>query len=183
MIGLREIKRPYVPKTPAAAKKVPYFIDWVPTGLDDISPYFELAPVSALDVVYDLGSGDGRLVLAALKKGAGKAVGVELDPELIQDAKKAAKLNGFNDNITFVEADFMKVHLAEASVVLCYLSPEIYAALKPKFASELKSGARVVTQAWGIPGWEPARTIRKDGQYFYLYIMPSKKSNWSSLLM
>ncbi|MFH0847351.1 MAG: class I SAM-dependent methyltransferase [Chloroflexota bacterium] len=175
MIGLREIKRPYVPKTPIVAKEVPYFIDWVPTGLNDIHYYFDLAPVSALDTVYDLGSGDGRLVLAALAKGAGKSVGVELDSELIQDAKKAARLNGYYDNINFIQDDFMKVHLAQASVVLCYLSPVIYETLKPKFASELKSGARIVTQAWGIPGWQPARSIMKEGQYFYLYIMPPKK--------
>jgi ribosomal protein L11 methylase PrmA len=177
MIKLRQPDRPYAPNTPIVAEKLTFFIDWVPTGLREMDAFFELAPVSADDVVYDLGSGDGRLVMTALEMGAGKAVGIEIDPRLISEAKAIARSNGFNGNLKFIEADFMTVDLSDASVVLCFLSPEIQSALKTKLESELKPGARVVTRTFGIAGWKPDGTTERDGEDFYLYIMSPDKSS------
>ena len=148
------------------------FVAFVPTPFDHIDPFFELAPVSSNDVVYDLGSGDGRLVFAALEKGAGKAVGVELNAELARKARETALEKGFQDKATFLEGDVMDVSLSEATVVVCYLITAASIALKPKFPSELKPGARVVMESFPVPGWKPVETRSHEYKTFYLYRMP-----------
>ena len=149
-----------------------FFISFIPTPFEDIDTFFNLAPISHDDVVYDLGSGDGRLLFTALEKGAGKIVGVELEPELAHEARKAAKEKGVEDKATFLEADVMDVDLSNATVVLCYLFPTASEALKPKFELELKAGTRVIMEAFPIEGWKPARTAVFGYKPFYLYVMP-----------
>ena len=159
---------------------MPSFIGFIPTPQEAVDGFFELAPVSSSDVVYDLGAGDGRLLFAALDKGAGRAVGIELDPECVRTVREIARSKGLDGRIEFLEADMMEVNLADASVVLCYLSYQASAVLKPKLESELKPGARVVMEGFPVPGWQPARTI--SGGYnteffleypgYYLYTMP-----------
>ena len=151
---------------------MPSFIGFVPTQAEFIRGFFELAPVTVGDVVYDLGSGDGRLVFAALEKGAQRAVGVELNPELVRQARAAAQSKGLEKRAIFLEADVMDVDLTEATLVLCYLFPTASAALKPKLARELKPGARVVMESFRIPEWIPARTTDIASRWFYLYHMP-----------
>ena len=151
------------------------FVSFVPTPFDDIDNFFKLAPVSAADVVYDLGSGDGRLVLAALQMGAGRAVGVELDPTLVQRASLKAGEQGLEDRVTFLEADVMDADLSPATVVLCYLITAATAALKPKFEAELKPGTRVVMESFPVRGWKAAET-RGEYKVFYLYRMPPEAS-------
>ena len=148
------------------------FISWVPTPFEHIAPFFELAPVSSSDVVYDLGSGDGRLLFAALDKGAARAVGVELDPNHAQTARDKAKEKGLQDKVTFLHADVMDVNLSEASLVLCYLITAASAALKPKFEAELKPGTRVVMESFPVPGWKPLETKSREYKTYYLYQMP-----------
>ncbi|MFH1639162.1 MAG: methyltransferase domain-containing protein [Chloroflexota bacterium] len=155
---------------------MPSFIGWVPTPADRVDAFFELAPVTSEDVVYDLGSGDGRLVFAALAQGAGKAVGVELDPEHFRHAEETARNQGFVEKASFVNADVMKVNLAAASLVLCYLYPTASRALRPKLERELRPGSRVVMETFAIPGWKPSRQIEKGYTSFYLYVMPPEKT-------
>jgi SAM-dependent methyltransferase len=156
---------------------VALFIEFVPTPSEHIDGFFELAPVSSSDVVWDLGSGDGRLLFAALDEGAGRAVGVEMDPEHVHAAREAAKSKGLEERITFLEADVMEVNLADASVVLCYLSPAASAALKPKLELELRPGTRVVMESFPVPGWKPVRTSDRWYKQFYLYIMPPQSTD------
>ncbi len=151
---------------------MPSFVGFVPTSPEDIDRFFELAPVSSSDVVYDLGAGDGRLLFAALDKGVGRAVGVELDAELVRAAREMAKSKSVEDRVTFVEGDVMEVNLADATLVLCYLYPMASTALRPKLEAELKPGTKVVMETFHVPGWKPVRTIDKEGESFYLYIMP-----------
>ena len=157
---------------------MPSFIGWVPTPDERIENFFELASLSSSDVVYDLGSGDGRLLFVALEKGAGRAVGVELDPERVKLAREEAKSKGLEDRVTFLEADVMDVNLADASVVLCYMSSKASEALKPKLEAELKPGTRVVMESFSVPGWKPVQTTTGTDMgfcgyiEFYLYIMP-----------
>ena len=127
-------------------------------------------------MVYDLGSGDGRLLFAALDKGVGKAVGIELDPERVGNARETARSKGLEARISFLQADVMEVSLADASVVLCYLSPSASVALKPKFESELKPGTRVVMESFPVPTWKPVRILEKEYKHFYLYTMPPEFS-------
>ena len=148
------------------------FVSWVPTPLEHIDPFFELAPVSSSDVVYDLGSGDGRLLFAALEKGAGRAVGIELNPDHAKTASEKAIEKGLQDKVTFLQADVMDVNLSEATLVFCYLITAASVALKPKFEAELKPGTRVVMESFPVPGWKPVETKTREYKTFYLYRMP-----------
>jgi ubiquinone/menaquinone biosynthesis C-methylase UbiE len=156
---------------------MPSFISFIPTPHEDIGGFFELVSLSSSDVVYDLGSGDGRLLFAALDKGVGKVVGIDIDPVRIREATEAARSKGLDDRATFLEADVMEVSLADASVILCYLSNSASAALKPKLESELKPGTRVVMESFPVPGWKPIQTFDKGYKHFYLYTMPPEVSN------
>jgi SAM-dependent methyltransferase len=151
---------------------MPLFIGFIPTPEDEVNSFFELAPVSYADVVYDLGSGDGRLLLAALERGAGKAVGIELNPLQVARAREKAASQGWQEKITFIESDIMKVDLSAATVVLCYLFTTASRTLKSKFEAELKPGARVVMEAFPVPGWKPVAMRPRGYKQFYLYIMP-----------
>ena len=151
---------------------MPSFIGFVPTRPECIDGFFELTPVSESDVVYDLGCGDGRLLFAAIEKGAGRAVGVDIDPERILIAGEEARKKGLENKVAFIEADVLKVNLSDASVIFCYLISAASAALKPKFERELKPGARVVMESFPVRGWKPERTHDIDYQTFFLYVMP-----------
>jgi SAM-dependent methyltransferase len=160
------------------------FIEFIPTPPEEIGSFFKMAPISPLDVVYDLGSGDGRLLFAALERGAGKAVGIELNPLQVIKARETAKSRGWQDKATFLETDFMSVNLSEATVVLCYLFTTASRALKPKMESELKPGVRVVVESFPVPGWKPVATTPPGSKQFYLYIMPpvkvSENETWAT---
>jgi SAM-dependent methyltransferase len=145
---------------------------FIPTPHEDIDYFFDLAPLSPSDVVYDIGSGDGRLLFAALDKGARRAIGIELNPLQVQRARTLAKIKGLEDKITFLETNVMDVNLSEATVVLCYLFTTAFKVLKPKFEAELKAGTRVVMESFPIPEWKPVQTTPKGSKQFFLYIMP-----------
>ena len=155
---------------------MPKFVKWVPTPSEYIEPFFELAPVSPSDIIYDLGSGDGRLLFAALEKGAGKCIGIEIDPEYVNASRETAKNKGLGEKLTFIEGDVMGQDLSAASIILCYILGSASAALRPKFENELKSGTRVVMERFPVPGWKPAKTKEINGRSFYLYIMPPEKT-------
>jgi SAM-dependent methyltransferase len=156
------------------------FVPFIPTQPEGIHNFFELAPVSAADVVYDLGCGDGRLLFAALEKGAGRAVGIELNPGQIRVATELATKKGLSNRITLIEGDVMDADLSEATVVLCYLISAASAALKPKFESDLKPGTRIVMESFPVPRWKPI-DVREDWYAnFYLYRMPPEAISESS---
>jgi ribosomal protein L11 methylase PrmA len=157
---------------------LPSFVGYVPTHPEHVDAFFELAPVSSSDVVYDLGSGDGRLVFAALQKGAGKAIGVELDPRRVRTARRTAVNMGLEDKAIFAHTDVAEADLTQATVVFCYLSPAAATFLKPKLESELRPGTRVVMETFPVPGWRIARTAARgyadyyEVNEFYLYNFP-----------
>lgn len=151
---------------------MPSFIGYVPTGPEYIDKFFELAPVTTADVVYDLGSGDGRLLIAAVQKGAGKAVGIDIDPEKVEMGSKNVRDKGLDGKIAFIAADVLDADLSPATLILCYLFPSASEALRPKFERELRAGTRIVMESFSVPGWKPAKTLDTGGKYFYLYVMP-----------
>ena len=155
---------------------MPKFVSWVPTSSECMDAFFELAPVSSSDIIYDLGSGDGRLLFAALEKGAGKCIGIDIDPEQVSASRETAKNKGLGEKLTFIEGDVMGQDLSAASIILCYILGSASAALRPKFENELKSGTRVVMESFPVPGWKPAKTKEINGRSFYLYIMPPEKT-------
>ncbi|HEX9896447.1 MAG TPA: class I SAM-dependent methyltransferase [Dehalococcoidales bacterium] len=155
---------------------MPKYISWIPTQPEYIDTFFELCPVSPSDVVYDLGSGDGRVLFTAVEKGAGRCVGIDIDPALVKAASEEAKNARMDHKLTFIEADIMGVDLSEASVVFCYMHSAASAALKPKFGKELKGGTRIVMESFPVMGWQPVKVIDNNGILFYLYIMPAKET-------
>jgi 16S rRNA A1518/A1519 N6-dimethyltransferase RsmA/KsgA/DIM1 with predicted DNA glycosylase/AP lyase activity len=131
------------------------------------------ARVTAADTVYDLGSGDGRIVFAAARRGA-RAVGIELDARLVQDSRDRAFAMGLSNRATFVWQDALKTDLAPATVVTLYLFPELNAKLAVKFLAELRPGTRIVSHRFPVADWMPAKTLEKEGArrpypvYFYV---------------
>ncbi|MGC9009089.1 MAG: methyltransferase domain-containing protein [Sulfolobales archaeon] len=149
-------------------------VPWVPTREEFIEVALDAAQVGPGDVLYDLGCGDGRIVIAAAKRGA-KAVCVEINPDLLNRAIENAKKAGVDHMITFIQDDFMKVDLSNATVVYLYLLTSVNEMLKPKLAKELKKGARVISLDFMITGWKEVKSIRvsspaRTGTY-YLYII------------
>jgi len=145
-------------------------IHYVPTPDAVVSAMLDLAGVTAADVVYDLGSGDGRIVIEAARKYGARAVGIELDPDLNKKAARNAEKAGVAGKVTFVQADFFKTDLSDASVVTLFLSPNINARLQPKFRRELKPGTRIVSHRFPMPpDWRPDRDVTVKGTHVFLW--------------
>src|SRR4029450_12242420 len=138
----------------------PEEIPFVPTPVEVIDRMLELAEVKKGDVVYDLGSGDGRIVIRAAKKYRVRAIGIEMDQLLLAQARKDAKALGVSHLVEFRAEDAMKVDLSKATVVTLYMLAGFNEAMKPSFKKYLKPGARIVAHDFGIEGWEPDKTIK-----------------------
>jgi SAM-dependent methyltransferase len=145
-------------------------IHYVPTLDPVVDLMLQTAAVTSSDVVYDLGSGDGRIVIAAAKKYGARGVGVELDPELIKRSIKNAQKAGVADKVRFVQGDLFKADLSDATVVTLFLSPSINLRLESKLKRELKPGARVVSHRFPMPpDWKPERYIAAHGTHVLLW--------------
>ena len=116
-----------------------------------------IAEVGRNDVVYDLGCGDGRIVISAAAKFGARGVGVDIDPRRIDEASAAARSAGVSGRVRFVVPDLFKTDFSEASVLTLYLFPEMNARLLPKIRAELRPGSRVVSYQFGIGDWVPER--------------------------
>ncbi|MDW8049759.1 MAG: methyltransferase domain-containing protein [Nitrososphaerota archaeon] len=115
----------------------------------------ELAKVGPNDVVYDLGAGDGRILIMAAKEFGAKAVGVEIRKDLCEQILRRVKSDGLEEKVKVINSDFFKVDVSEASVVTLYLLTSVNEKLKPKLEKELRVGARVVSHDFEVPGWKP----------------------------
>ena len=135
-----------------------------------------LAEVRPGDLVYDLGCGDGRIVIAAVQRGA-RGVCVDIDPRRIAESRQNARKAGVTERIQFIEADLMEVPLARATVVMLFLSPQLNLALRPKLQRELPPGARIVSHWHSMDDWKPQQTLsmRSDwrSRNLYLWVIPS----------
>jgi len=138
---------------------------YVATPMEVATKMLEMAGIDDTDFVYDLGCGDGRMVILAARKYGARGAGVDIVPRRIGEARAAAKKAGVESLVEFRVEDAMKTDFAGATVLAIYLLPESNALLRPKFESDLKPGARVVTHNYPIPGWEARRidsTTMKD---------------------
>jgi cyclopropane fatty-acyl-phospholipid synthase-like methyltransferase len=133
-------------------------IPFVPTPVEVIDRMLALAEVKPSDVVYDLGSGDGRIVIRAAKKYGVHAVGIEMDQLLLAKARQDAKAEGVSHLVEFRAEDALKADISAATVVTLYMLPWFNEAMKPNFQKMLKPGARIVAHDFGIEGWEPDKT-------------------------
>ena len=138
----------------------------------------ELAGTQSSDVVMDLGSGDGRIVIAAAQHFGTRGVGIDLDPQRVQEANDNARQAGVTDRVQFLQGDIFQADLREATVVTLYLLPSVNMKLRPKLLSELRSGTRVVSHNYDMGDWKPEKTIRvtvSGGQHtVYYWIVPPR---------
>ncbi len=154
-------------------KIVPY----VPTPPEVVQKMLELAKVDQTDTVYDLGSGDGRIVIMAAEKFGARAVGVELDPDLYKQSEDRIKQMGLDKRAEIIHEDFFNVNIRHATVVTLYLLTSVNERLKPILEKQLRSGARVVSHDFQMPGWQPEKAeevVDKNGlsHKIYLYVRP-----------
>lgn len=140
-----------------------------------VEQMLRLAGVHSRDVVYDLGSGDGRIVVAASSLYGARAVGVDIDPGMIEMSQRRARDAGVLDRVAFRNEDLFGVDISAATVVALFLWPEVTRALRSKLTRELKPGTRVVSYFWEIGDWVPDKEIAVDGRPVYLWTMPPRR--------
>jgi SAM-dependent methyltransferase len=148
-------------------------VPYVPTPDDVVASMLRLANVHKGDVVYDLGCGDGRIVIAAARLGA-RGVGVDINPDRIRDARLNAKQAGVEDSVTFIQEDLFKADIRQATVVTLYLLPSVNLKLRPRLWSELKPGTRIVSQSFDMGDWKAEKTDEVDGRPVYFWTIPAK---------
>ncbi|HSB21376.1 MAG TPA: class I SAM-dependent methyltransferase [Anaeromyxobacteraceae bacterium] len=157
------------PAAPARALDVPY----EPTSPEIVQAMLRLARVRADDVVYDLGCGDGRIVIEAARLGA-RGVGVDLDPQRIREARANARVAGVEGRVDLRLGDLFEADLRPATVVMLYLWPEVNLRLRPKLLSELRPGTRVVSHTHDMGDWQPQETTVVSGHRLYLWTIPAR---------
>lgn len=134
-----------------------------------------LAGVSRDDLVYDLGCGDGRIVIAAAAEYGARAVGIDIDPQRIREANANAKAATVVDRVQFREADLFEADIREATVVTLFLWPEVNLKLRPKLLAELRPGTRIVSHMHNMGDWKPEKTVRVGSRTLYLWRIPERK--------
>ncbi len=145
---------------------------WVPTPEELVAAMLDMAAVTPDDYVIDLGSGDGRIVIAAAKRGA-RALGIEYNPDMVELSKNNALKEGVADRATFIQGDIFEADFSRATVLTMYLLPSLNVKLRPKIL-EMKPGTRVVSHAFDMEDWQPDRTINVEERTAYLWIVPAK---------
>jgi hypothetical protein len=154
-------------------------VPYVPTPPVVVEEMLRLAEVTADDFVIDLGSGDGRVVIAAVKKFGARGIGVDLDPDRIEESEYNASVAGVTDRVEFQQQDLFKFDISRASVVSMYLLPIVNLRLRPRLLSELKPGTRIVSHDFDLGDWTPdaKSTVRKN---VFLWIVPAKvEGRWN----
>ena len=155
----------------APTKKTPDVI-FVPTPQDAVEKMLELAEVKKDDVVYDLGCGDGRIVVTAAKKHGAKGIGFDIDPERIAESKENVRTNGVGKLVTIRHADIFEQDLSQASVITLYLLPSLNVKLIPQL-EKCKPGTRIVSYQFNMEGVKPKETYNGNGRYtIYKWVTP-----------
>ncbi|MEJ5369539.1 MAG: class I SAM-dependent methyltransferase [Bryobacteraceae bacterium] len=158
-------------------------VPFVPTTERAVEAMLELAKVTKNDIVYDLGCGDGRIVITAAKKYGARGVGIDINPERIAEARANAKKEGVEHLVKFIEQDLFEADIREASVVTLFLLSSVNLKLRPKLLAELKPGTRVVSNTFDMGEWKPDKefTLDDNGEdsylshKFYLWVIPKEK--------
>jgi precorrin-6B methylase 2 len=151
-------------------------VPFVPTPQEVVEGMLELAQAKKGDVVYDLGSGDGRIVITAAKKYEARAVGFEIDPELIRRSRESIRREGLEKLAEIREQDILTVDLSQANVLTMYLLPSVNLKLRPKILSEMAPGSRVVSHAFDMGDWKPDKIVQIDGRDVYYWTVPQRSS-------
>ena len=163
-----------VPAPQAPVPRTPDVI-FVPTRESVADEMLKMAKVTPTDVVYDLGSGDGRIVILAAQKYGARAVGIEISPRLVATARQVAREGEIEHRVSFVQGDLFEADISAATVVTIFLSPRVNAKLEPKLRKELRPGTRIVSHQFPIGDWPEEQSVRADdGTLLYLYIVSGR---------
>jgi ubiquinone/menaquinone biosynthesis C-methylase UbiE len=160
---------------PAAEFRGPDVI-FVPTPNEIVNTMLRMAAVTKADTVYDLGCGDGRIVITAAQKYGARGVGVDIDADRVAEATDNAKKAGVAGRVKIVRGDLFETDISPATVVTLYLLTELNLKLRPKLLRELKPGTRVVSHAFSMGDWKPGRTEEVAGTTVYLWRIPQRKT-------
>jgi uncharacterized protein (TIGR03000 family) len=148
-------------------------IRWVPTPDDIVAKMVELGGIKKDDIVYEPGPGDARVLIACVKAGAKKGVGIEIEPSKVEESKAAVKKAGLEEKITILEGDALKGDYSEATVVMLYMGNEFNNLLRPTLEKQLKPGARIVSHRFVFGDWKPEKTLTikgADGEEYQLHL-------------
>jgi SAM-dependent methyltransferase len=152
-------------------------VPFEPTPPPVVEAMLDLAGVTAGDTVYDLGCGDGRIVVAAAKRGA-RAVGVDIDPRRIRESRERARSEGVEDRVELRQGDLFETDVSPADVVTLFLWPHVNLRLRPRLLAQLRPGARVVSYMHDMGDWPPQRTVPvPGGRNLYLWIVPERRGS------
>ncbi len=147
---------------------------YVPTPDEVVEAMLQVAKVTKNDVVYDLGTGDGRIPVTAAKKYGARGVGIDIDPQRIKDATENVQKNGVGDKVRIIQGDLFETNISEATVVTLYLLPSLNQKLMPKLMKELKPGTRIVSHAFDMGDWKPEQELDVNGRKVYFWTIPKK---------
>jgi SAM-dependent methyltransferase len=162
---------PAAAQEPDVHKDVPY----VPTPPDVVESMLKLGKATGGDIHYDLGCGDGRIVIAAVQKfGAARGTGYDIDPERIKEAVENAKQAGVSDKTKFILGNLFEADFRDATIVTLYLLPEVNLKLRPKLLKDLKVGSRIVSHQFDMGDWAPDRVIKMDWRTIYMWVVTEK---------
>jgi tRNA G37 N-methylase Trm5 len=154
-------------------------VPYVPTPTEVVEEMLRVANVGKNDVVYDLGCGDGRIVITAAQKYGARGIGIDINPERIKESNENAKKAGVSDRVKFVQQDLFETDFKEATVVTLYLLPAVNLRLRPKLLADLKPGTRIVSHAFDMGDWAPDKVIKVQGNQtertVYYWVVPEKK--------
>jgi predicted RNA methylase len=142
-----------------------------------VEEMLRLAEVHKGDVVYDLGCGDGRIVIAAARQFGARGVGIDIDPQRIKESRENARKAGVLGRVQFRNEDLFEANIQEATVVTLFLWGSVNLKLRPKLLRELKPGTRVVSHHWDMEDWAPEKQIEVDGHPIYLWRIPKKENS------
>jgi tRNA G37 N-methylase Trm5 len=153
-------------------------VPYVPTPQPVVEKMLDLAKVGKDDIIYDLGSGDGRMVITAAKERGARGVGFDLNPQRVAEAKANAEKAGVADKVKFIQGDLFKSNFADATVVTLYLLPSVNQQLRPQLWKQLKVGTRVVSHDFDMgPEWPPQKVEKVNGKTIYYWtITPANKA-------
>lgn len=147
---------------------------FVPTPMEVVDSMLAVTRVTKEDRLYDLGSGDGRIVITAAKRLGTRGIGIDIDPQRIEESRRNADTAGVKNLVEFRQADLFETDLRQATVITLYLLPTLNVKLRPKLFAELRPGTRVVSHAFNMGDWEPDRTLYAGGRTVYYWVMPAK---------
>jgi SAM-dependent methyltransferase len=163
---------PVLAQAPAVKKDVPY----VPTPQNVVDRMLEMAEVGKDDIVYDLGCGDGRIVVSAARDRGARGVGIDIDPQRIEESRENARNAGVTDRVEFRVQDLFETDFSEATVLTLYLLPAINLELRPRILSELKPGTRVVSHDFDMGDWKPDQSEVMEYDAIFYWVVPANVS-------